>query len=442
MTYISIEQSLGLTGSIIVDGAKNSILPIAMASILSSGVSVLHNVTDIKDVHAMCQLLEAYGCITNYNRQEKVLCIDTSKMRNAIVPYALFQAYRASTIIAGALLAKFGEVWLGYPGGDKIGKRPIDIHLAAFKAMGAEFIQENDHIHIFVKKLHGASIFLEYPSVGATQNILLAAALCEEKTTIMNAAQEPEVFDMIEAMRFMGVKINLQFCGIIEVIGNKNLRPFDHTVIPDRLEAATLLIAAAITRGNIQIANAPAFCMQNFIIKLRGMGFEIEVGEDQWGITLFSQEKVRAVSIKTMPYPGFSTDLQPSFMALLSTAEGKSTIHETVFESRMSHAFEMNKMGANITIEYDYAKIIGVDVLYGTVVHAHDIRACASLVLAGLVAKGYTRVYGVNHLKRGYEGLEKKLRLLGANISIITEENSINHHLADVKRENIVLQGS
>jgi UDP-N-acetylglucosamine 1-carboxyvinyltransferase len=286
--------------------------------------------------------------------------------------------------------------------------------------MGAEYVFEDNYIHVKAPHgLNGARIVFDYPSVGATQNILLAASLIEEKVIIINAAQEPEIIDMIEVLKSMGVSIKLDFASIITIMGKKNLKPFDHTVMPDRLEAGTLLIASAITKGSISIVNAPAYCMQNVIKKLRSMGNEVIEGHHGFGITLIAGDSQKSTKIKTMPFPGFPTDLQSPFMALLAVTEGQSIMHETVFESRMSHAYELNKMGAQISVEYDCAKIIGVQKLYGKEVIAGDIRSCAALVLAGLVAENTTTIYGVNHLLRGYCKLDEKLRSLGADIEII-----------------------
>jgi UDP-N-acetylglucosamine 1-carboxyvinyltransferase len=422
-SFIVVKKSNCISGIMSVEGAKNAILPIVPAALLSDGISVLHHVPDSYDVRSMIALLYEYNVYCHYDKTNKILEIDTRAIQNKKIPSSFFAAYRASTIVAGALLARFNEVWIGLPGGDRIGKRPINIHLEAFEAMGATYTYYNDYIHVVAPHgLKNAEIIFDYPSVGATQNVLLAASLIEKETTITNAAQEPEIIDMIIALRNMGVTIETCFGGIIKIKGNKNLKPFNHTAIPDRLEVGTLLLAASITKGSISIINAPAYGMQNVIKKLREIGNDITEGPGGFGITLVSHENHRGTKIKTMPYPGFPTDLQSPFMALLSVAEGESIMHETVFESRMNHAYELNKMGAQISVEYDCAKIKGVSSLNGTSVTAGDIRSCAALVLAGLVAENETIIYGVNHLLRGYSGLDEKLKLLGGNIEIIHNE--------------------
>lgn len=425
-SYIKIEKSEGLGGIIFAEGAKNSMLPIAPAAFLASGISILKNIPNSQDLKVMIELMEYFGAKCFYSESEKILKIDTTNLKNEIAPLNLFQEYRASTLFAGPLLARFNEVFIGLPGGDKIGKRPLDIHLNAFKILGAEIEYKNDYIHVKAKKFNGGEIFLDYASVGATQNILLLASSIEEKITIHNVAQEPEVFDLIEALRGMGIKINCKFGSIVEVFGTKNIKPYNHEIITDRLECATLILAAAITKGSVKIPNAPAFAMKSFIQKLRQMGHEVIIDGNDFGITFISSEDPKPTSIKTMPYPGFSTDLQPQMMSILALTKGESSIHETVFESRMAHAHEMNKMGANIKVEFDYAKIIGVEKLYGQTVFANDIRAFASLVIAGLIAEGTTKIYGVKHLLRGYVGLDKKIKSLGGNIELINEDNLKN----------------
>lgn len=420
-SYISIHKSDAITGTIMVEGAKNAILPIAPLSILSNGISELNNVPKTADILAMIKFMESYNIKINYDDKEKQLYIDTKKIDNVIPDLNLFSTYRASTIVSGAILSRFGEVWISTPGGDKIGKRPINIHLESFEKFGAIIENKNNYIHIYAKnELRPATIYLEYPSVGATQNCIIVASRIEGKTIIKNAAQEPEILDLVEALTFMGVSIELKFPNTIIINGSKNLRPFIHTAMSDRLEAGTLLIAAAITKGCITIPNAPAYSMDDIIIKLKEMGHDIEIGYNNYGLSISANEKQKGVKFKTMPYPGFSTDFQAPMIALASISEGEeSIIHETVFESRMSHVNELNKMGSDIKVEYDCAKIKGVSKLYSSEVHSNDIRGCAALVIAALAAEGNTKIYGVNHLLRGYFKLNEKLNYLGANIEIV-----------------------
>jgi UDP-N-acetylglucosamine 1-carboxyvinyltransferase len=419
-SYVKVNQSKAIGGTVAVDGAKNSILPIGPATLLSNEISRIENIPLSQDVLSMLDIIVEYGGEYYFSKNKKTIEIDTRNVKNKKVDPSFFKKYRASTLFAGATLGKFKEAWISSPGGDKIGKRPIDIHLNGFKAMGAEIFQEENHIYICAKRLHGAKIFLDYASVGATQNFLLAAASIPEKTILYNVAQEPEIDDLVQALRSMGIQINCNFPSTIEINGNEHPKAMNHFIMTDRLEAATIILAAAITKGSVHILNAPIYAMQSLISKLTQMGHEIKTNNSNIGVTFISCDDPIPVSIKTMPYPGFSTDLQSPMMALLATTIGESSIHETVFESRMSHALELNKMGADIKIEYDYAKIKGVQKLYGKNVKANDIRAFASLILAGLVAEdSETRIFGIEHLLRGYEGLDKKLRFLGADIDII-----------------------
>jgi UDP-N-acetylglucosamine 1-carboxyvinyltransferase len=426
-SYIKIKQSPSISGIMMVEGSKNAILPITKCAILPKGISILRHVPLTKDIESMISILNLYGAKISYISEEKTLIINSSNIQNTIIPAELFSSYRASTLLAGALLSRFGEAWIGLPGGDKIGKRPIDIHLNAFEKMGAKIEYKENYIYISSSKknLNSAEIYLEYPSVGATQNIMLAAASCSGTTIIKNAAQEPEIIDMAGVLSEMGAKIEFKFQNTIYITGTNNFKEFDYTVMPDRLEAGTFLAAAAITGGSIEIPNAPAYAMFDLLNKLEKMGHKIKTGNSGFGITIYASESPIGTNIKTMPFPGIHTDYQSALTALLSLSDGKSEVHETVFESRMSHAYELNKMGANISVEYDHAKIYGVKKLYGTEVKANDIRSCAALILAGLAAEGETIVYGVNHLIRGYYKLDERLQTLGAEVEILKNNNCL-----------------
>lgn len=438
--FIFINQSLHLAGTVSVEGAKNAALAIIPAALLSSGISILRNIPDSNDIHKTTELLSWYGVTSFFCKKTKSLTLDTTNIRNTKAPVELYQSTRASTIIAGAILGKLKEAFIALPGGDNIGKRPINIHLDSFKSMGASIYYDGKYIKLVDSGVKGTAIFLDYPSVGATQNILLLASQISEKTILKNAAQEPEIEDLISVLRLMGVHIECSFPNTIIIIGSKKLKPFDHTLIPDRLEAGTLLLASAITGGTIHIPNAPVFAMEGFLKKLSDIGHELCYSHPSWGITLIASDNPKPIQIKTMPYPGFPTDLQSPMMSLLAITNGESSMHETVFENRMKHAEELNKLGASISVEYDFAKIKGVSELYGNSIEASDIRSCSSLILAGLVAKGKTKIKGVPHLLRGYEKLDKKLQLLGADISI-SEEHSILSRidLSDETRANYSL---
>ncbi len=441
-SYIKIEQSLFLNGTIAVDGAKNSLLPIMIATMLTKGISKIHHVPSISDMYSTIKLLQKYNVRVDYDQKEKILTIDTSSISPTIVNIEYFKALRSSVLFSSVILSNFRECWLGLPGGDKIGKRPIDIHLEGFKSFGINSINHNDYIYLNVKnKLNPSDFYLSYPSVGATQNFLLLAARIEGKTILRNAAQEPEILDLIEVLEKMGAKIETHFGGTIIIYGNEHLSPFDHTIMPDRLEAATFLLAAAITKGSVHIPNAPVYAMDSIIYFLKKMGHEIEIGNNKYGITIYAGEQSQAINLKTMPYPGLATDYQAPLLALLSISNGESILHETVFENRMLHAFELNKMGAQIAVESDYAKIKGVSKLYGSIVSANDVRAAATLILAGLIAQGETKVFGLHHLLRGYSGFEKKLQSIGASVEIcenllLIENNHI--HESEVKRKQTI----
>lgn len=422
-SYIKIEKSLCLNGTVVVDGAKNSLLSIMIATMLTKGVSKIYHVPNILDLHSTISLLEKYSVRVDYCEKEKQLIIDTSDMASTIVSSEHFRALRSSVLFASVALLNFDECWLGMPGGDQIGARPIDIHLEGFAKFGIQITNHQEFIYLKNdKKLEGIEYYLSYPSVGATQNLLLFASKIQSKTILYNAAQEPEILDLIEVLIKMGAKIKLYFGGKIVIEGNAQLSPFEHTIMADRIEAATFAIATAITGGSVYIPNAPSYAMHSIIHILRKMGHEVKVNPHGIGMTINASEKSYSYSAKTMPYPGLATDYQSSLLALLAVSEGESRIHETVFESRMLHAFELNKMGALITVESDYAKIQGVKNLYGTVVSANDIRSTAALILAGLVAEGETTVFGVSHLLRGYVRFEKKLQSLGGFIHIYNEK--------------------
>ena len=325
---------------------------------------------------------------------------------------------RASILVMGPLLARFGKADIAAPGGCVIGTRPIDYHLKNFKKMGTIIEESPDYLTARADLLHAQRIVLEYPSVGATENILMAATLTPGTTTIINAAIEPEVLDLVSVLRKMGAKISIEAPATIIIEGVTSLQPIEHAIIPDRLEAGALLLAAAITGGSIYLPQAQAYAMDVFLLKLEEMGHEIIVGPQGIGITLKATKEPRAVSFKTAPYPGFPTDLQAPMMAALCLAQGISIVEETVFENRLLHIRELQKMGAQIKVEHNKAIITGVDKLYGASVIATDIRASCALVLAGMVAEGSTVMTGIHHWTRGYDGLENKLVALGAHVAV------------------------
>lgn len=413
MEKIIVKKSMGLKGNIKVDGSKNSILPILAATLLSDEECILHEIPNLKDVEVMCELLEVIGAeVTRIG--ENSLRIITTSIINCEAPYELISKMRASFLVMGPLLARCGNAKIYMPGGCAIGTRPIDLHLKGFKALGAEVISESGYVNSTVKKIIGSDIYLDFPSVGATENIIMAATLAEGETIIENAAEEPEIVDLANFINSMGGNIIGAGTKNIRIKGVKKLHRTEHTVIPDRIEAGTYMVAAAITGGDLIIENVLSSHVQPVIAKLRETGAHIEEYEDK--IRVISSGIIKPVDIKTLPYPGFPTDMQAQFMALLSIAEGTSIINETIFENRFMHANELMRMGVDVKIEGSSAVLKGKNTLSGAKVRATDLRAGAALILAGLVAEGETEITDIHHIKRGYANIVEKLQKVGANI--------------------------
>jgi len=405
--------------------------------ILTDGKSLLSNVPNSQDVRSMIELLEILGAKVLFDSKNNTLEVDTSRIDSFKVPYEIMKKMRASVLVMGPLLAKFGCAQIALPGGCVIGSRPIDYHLNNFKKMGADIEAVGDSISARVKnRFKPTKLVLEYPSVGATENILMASVFTKGITRIVNAALEPEVLDLISVLKKMGANINILPASSIEIEGVSTLKPIEHKVINDRLEAGALLLASAITGGQIYLPDAPAWAMDLFLFKLEQMGHYIEVGSDEVGVTLKATNSPKAVSFKTGPYPGFPTDLQSPMMAAQCIAEGKSIVEETVFENRLLHVRELQKMGAQIQVEHNRAIVTGVDQLYGASVIATDIRASCCLVLAGFVAEGKTIMSGVNHFKRGYDSLDKKFIGLGACIKLMKIDEFLDFNKIDQFEEN------
>lgn len=419
-SYIAIEQSLDLQGEAQLLGAKNAVLVIMASLILTNGRSVLTNVPCSDDVLQMIILLEELGASVRFSPDRNVLVVDTSSINEYKVRPEIMKKMRASVLVMGPLLARFSRAEIALPGGDQIGKRPIDFHLKNFEKMGVTIDIEHEFLKAKTDKLKPTTLVLDYPSVGATENLMMAAALIKGTTRILNAAIEPEVVDLIAVLTAMGAQISILPPATIEIQGVETLKPVNHEIMFDRLEAGSLLLAAAITGGQISLPQANAHVLDVFLLKLQEMGHTVEYGLGGKGIHLKATKSPKAVSFKTSPYPGFPTDLQPPMMAAQCLAQGVSEVHETVYENRFLHVRELQKMGAQIKIEGDRAYITGVDVLYGTSVIAPDIRAACALVLAGLAAQGRTIMTGVHHFKRGYQALDQKLAILGAKILLKT----------------------
>jgi UDP-N-acetylglucosamine 1-carboxyvinyltransferase len=418
-SYLEIEQSLKLEGQASLNGAKNAALVIIASLILTKGKSTLFHVPASDDVYNMIELMTNLGAEIRFNPLQNILEVDTTHLVSVPIGPEITTKMRASILVLGPLLARFGKAELSQSGGCVIGERPIDYHLKNFKKMGVTINEKDEWLTADVKKLQHRNLLLEYPSVGATENLVMAAVLTEGTTKIINAALEPEVFDFLEVLKKMGAQISIEVPATIRVDGVKALKPIQHEVIFDRLEAGALLLAGAITGGYIHLPEAPAHSMGLFLTKLQDMGHTVLIGKEGIGVKIKGARLKHSLSIKTAPYPSFPTDLQAPIMAALTLVRGTSKVQETVFENRMMHVRELVKMGAQIDVEHGIATIRGVDELFGTTVIASDIRASCCLVLAGLAAKGTTTVTGVHHWRRGYQNLEKKLRQLGASIELV-----------------------
>jgi len=413
LSKILVRKSGPLKGTVKVSGAKNSVLPIMAASLLSHDKCILEEIPGLRDVEVMSEVLASLGADVKKN-SEGILEINSSKIDNYEAPYDLIKKMRASFLVIGPLLARMGKARVSLPGGCAIGSRPIDLHLKGLSALGAKINLGHGYVEATADKLVGDKIYLDFPSVGATENIMMAACLAEGQTIIQNAAEEPEIVDLANFLNSLGANIKGAGTDTIRIKGVKELGGTRHTVIPDRIEAGTYMVAAAITGGDITIKNALPDHLKPMIAKLKECGAIVEENGDH--VRVNASNGITAVDIKTLPYPGFPTDMQSQFMALLSVAEGTSVIIETVFENRFMHVSELNRMGANIKIEGRSAVVQGVKVLEGAQVRATDLRAGAALILAGLVADGITEISDVYHIDRGYVEIEQKLRSLGANI--------------------------
>ncbi|HEX3015490.1 MAG TPA: UDP-N-acetylglucosamine 1-carboxyvinyltransferase [Desulfobacteria bacterium] len=411
-----------LEGQVRVGGAKNATLPILTACLLSEGTCSLEDIPQIDDVKVMKEVLEHLGCQINW--QGNSMRINTSGMHLVEVSELLMRKMRASNLVLGPLLAKFGRVKMASPGGCAIGSRPMDQHLKGLRLMGVEIKEKGGYIEATVKKLQGAEIHLDMPSVGATENIMMAAVLAEGTTIIRNAAREPEIVDLQNFLNEMGAKVRGAGMDLIRIDGVKKLSETEHTVIPDRIEAGTHMVAAAITRGEVEITNVIPEHLEPLTAKLREAGIEVTVNDNS--ILVKAKNRPKAVDLRTLPYPGFPTDMQPQMMALLATAEGTSIIAEGIFENRLKHVDELRRMGVFVKVEGKVAVIQGVEVLDGAFVEATDLRAGAALVIAGLAAEDATIIEHIQHIDRGYENLDLKYRSLGAKITRVADSGGQN----------------
>ena len=420
MPKILVRKSGPLEGTVKIDGAKNAALPIIAASLLGTEPIVLEDVPNLVDVKIILKVLESLGAKVEFLSENRV-SIDSSKINSFVTDRSLMEKMRASFLVMGPLLARFGRADAFLPGGCAIGSRPIDLHLKGFKILGALIEEEPDKISARCEKLYGDTIYLDFPSVGATQNIMMAATLAKGETIIENAAKEPEIVDLGNFLNKMGAKISGAGTSTIRIIGVEKLGGTVHTIIPDRIEAATFMIAAAITGGKVVVQNCISNHIKPVIAKLKETGAYVVVNEDEDSIFVKGGEKIKGTDIKTLPYPGFPTDVQAQFMAYLCVCEDQSKVTETVFENRFMHVDELSKMGAIIATSGKEARIAGVRKLVGAEVNATDLRAGAALVLAGLVAEGTTTIGNIYHIDRGYNDFVGKMKSLGANIEIIED---------------------
>ncbi|GBL39258.1 MAG: UDP-N-acetylglucosamine 1-carboxyvinyltransferase [Nitrospiraceae bacterium] len=402
-----------LRGEVEISGAKNAALPILASTILGGGECVIANLPRVADVLTMGKLLGILGAKVQHDGNRAVINADTISSTQA--PYDLVKTMRASVLVLGPLLARWGEATVSMPGGCAIGSRPVNLHLAGLAKMGAEVSMEHGYIRAKAKRLKGAQIYCDTPTVTGTENLMMAASLAEGTTVIENAAKEPEIVDLADFLVKRGARIVGAGTDVITIEGIRELYGSDHDVIPDRIETGTYLVAGAITRGAVTLNRCRPNHLDALLMKLREAGVELKVEQDR--IHLNAASRLKGIDIRTLPYPGFPTDMQAQMVALMTAAEGTSVITETVFESRFMHVEELRRMGAEIKIEGTRAVVTGPTKLTGAPVMASDLRASAGLVLAGLAAEGTTEILRVYHLDRGYERMEEKLRGLGATIA-------------------------
>lgn len=414
MSSYIIQGKTKLEGEVKISGSKNASLPILAASLLNAGITKLYNVPNIHDTQKMIEILELLGC--KIKKKDNKITIDSSNIKRHEIPEHLMREMRSSVVLAGSLLGRYREAMFSYPGGCDIGARPIDLHLKAFEKLGINIIENYGKIECKCDKIIGTKIDLDFPSVGATENTILAACLADGVTTISNAAREPEIIDLQNFLNKMGAKIKGAGTNVIEIVGVKKLKDVNYNVMLDRIEAGTFLVAGAVTGGNIRINNLSSNCIEPIINKLEEANCKIKIEKN--AIELQAPKRLKAVDIKTMPYPGFPTDMQSVFGTAMTVAKGTSVIVENIFENRYKYTQELIRMGAKITIEGRTAIIKGIKRLQGTTVKATDLRGGAALVVAGLAAQGVTEVEEIHYILRGYEKFEQKLSKLGAKIYI------------------------
>jgi UDP-N-acetylglucosamine 1-carboxyvinyltransferase len=412
MDKLLIEGGARLSGEVAISGAKNAALPILCAALLCPEPVTLTNVPDLKDIGTLLRLIEQMG--VRVQRQEGAVTLDASALDNPVAPYELVRTMRASILVLGPLVARFGEAKVSLPGGCAIGARPVDLHIKGLTAMGAAVAVEHGYVHATCTRLQGARLFTDLVTVTGTENLMMAACLAEGETVIENAAREPEVVDLANCLVAMGARISGAGTDVIRIQGVERLHGCTHRVMPDRIETGTYLCAAAASGGEVRLTGTSSAYLDAVVDKLMDAGCEVIPERD--AIRLKAPQRLTAVSIRTAPYPAFPTDMQAQFMAINCIAEGSAVIRETIFENRFMHAVELQRLGAQIKIDGNTAFVTGVSRLEGATVMATDLRASASLVVAGLAAEGETLVDRIYHLDRGYEHLEAKLAQLGAHV--------------------------
>ncbi len=420
MDKIRVRGGRRLEGEVVVSGSKNAALPILFSSLLTEEQCEYDGIPDLVDIDTALKLLSGLGVSVKRENLPDAghrLSLQAHDVNKLEASYDLVKTMRASFLVLGPLLSRFGEVRVSTPGGCAIGARPVNLHLKGLEEMGANIDLVHGYVEARTKRLKGARIFLDLPSVGATENLMMAAVFADGRTVIENAAKEPEIGELATVLNKMGARIEDAGSDIIKIEGVEALHGITHRVIPDRIEAGTFMVAAALTRGDVVVRGARANHLDAFLLKLQEAGVDLSVEEEQ--IRVRGQQRCQGIDITTLPYPGFPTDLQAQMMVLMSVADGVSVITETIFENRFMHALELNRMGADIRLEGNRAIIQGVEGLSGAPVMATDLRASVSLVLAGLVARDETEISRVYHLDRGYEHIEKKLSGLGASIKRI-----------------------
>ena len=417
MEKLKVTGGCRLKGEVKASGAKNAALPILAASLLTADDLVLHNVPHLSDIRTMGKLLSGLGMTVERPSDTETVRLNAKSLTTLTAPYELVKTMRASIVTLGPMLARFGEARVSLPGGCAIGARPVDQHIKGLQTLGAEVVIDHGYVVAQAKRLKGAHIVTDMVTVTGTENLLMAATLAEGTTVIENAAREPEVVDLANCLIAMGAKIRGAGTPVIEVEGVSELHGATHSVLPDRIETGSFLVAALMTRGDVTVTHAAPHTLDIVLEKLREAGATVQTGDD-W-IRVSIDKRPQAVSVRTVPHPGFPTDMQAQFMALDTIAEGTGRITETIFENRFMHVPELQRLGANITVDGHTAVVTGVEALSGANVMATDLRASASLVIAGLVAKGETIVDRIYHLDRGYDHLEVKLAALGAQIERI-----------------------